>query len=147
MCLWTHETTDNTISHETFTFQGTSAPVFQFSSHSSWISACKWHNGSSFHLLSSSYDGKVMLWDLRTAVSYSPYFHCLVIYYMPKPKKEACFDKCFLYGSGLLLSWIHTRTRYASIICCLYSFDVVFKPTNRNPPLILWSCCILGIMC
>ncbi|XWS32959.1 hypothetical protein CRYUN_Cryun22dG0035700 [Craigia yunnanensis] len=45
---------------------GTSAPVFQFSSHSSWISACKWFNGSSFHLLSSSYDGKVMLWDLRT---------------------------------------------------------------------------------
>ncbi|KAK8644386.1 hypothetical protein V6N13_123694 [Hibiscus sabdariffa] len=25
----------------------TSAPVFQFSSHSSWISACKWHNWSS----------------------------------------------------------------------------------------------------
>ncbi|EOY03662.1 Transducin/WD40 repeat-like superfamily protein isoform 3 [Theobroma cacao] len=46
---------------------GTSAPVFQFSSHSSWISACKWHDRSSFHLLSSSYDGKVMLWDLRTA--------------------------------------------------------------------------------
>ncbi|XVF14389.1 hypothetical protein REPUB_Repub09cG0054500 [Reevesia pubescens] len=46
---------------------GTLAPVFQFSSHSSWISACKWHNRSSFHLLSSSYDGKVMLWDLRTA--------------------------------------------------------------------------------
>ncbi|KAK8533875.1 hypothetical protein V6N12_047278 [Hibiscus sabdariffa] len=45
----------------------TSAPVFQFSSHSSWISACKWHNWSSVHLLSSSYDGKVMLWDLRTA--------------------------------------------------------------------------------
>ncbi|XP_031268479.1 ribosome biogenesis protein WDR12 homolog [Pistacia vera] len=46
---------------------GTSAPVFQFSSHSSWISACKWHNKSSFHLISASYDGKVMLWDLRTA--------------------------------------------------------------------------------
>ncbi|KAE8706242.1 putative fasciclin-like arabinogalactan protein 20-like [Hibiscus syriacus] len=45
----------------------TSAPVFQFSSHSSWISDCKWHSWSSFHLLSSSYDGKVMLWDLRTA--------------------------------------------------------------------------------
>ncbi|XP_038998447.1 ribosome biogenesis protein WDR12 homolog, partial [Hibiscus syriacus] len=38
-----------------------------FSSHSSWISDCKWHSWSSFHLLSSSYDGKVMLWDLRTA--------------------------------------------------------------------------------
>lgn len=46
---------------------GTSAPVFQFSSHSSWISACKWHKSSWFHLLSASYDGKIMLWDLRTA--------------------------------------------------------------------------------
>ncbi|XP_038698339.1 ribosome biogenesis protein WDR12 homolog isoform X2 [Tripterygium wilfordii] len=46
---------------------GTSAPVFQFSSHTSWISACKWHVRSWFHLLSASYDGKVMLWDLRTA--------------------------------------------------------------------------------
>lgn len=46
---------------------GTSAPVFQFSSHDSWISACKWHNKSWFHLISASYDGKVMLWDLRTA--------------------------------------------------------------------------------
>ncbi|KAM6549413.1 hypothetical protein CsatB_021089 [Cannabis sativa] len=46
---------------------GTSAPVFQFSSHTSWISACKWHNKSWFNVLSSSYDGKIMLWDLRTA--------------------------------------------------------------------------------
>ncbi|CAH2072674.1 unnamed protein product [Thlaspi arvense] len=46
---------------------GTSAPVFQFSSHASWISACKWHKSSWFHLLSASYDGKIMLWDLRTA--------------------------------------------------------------------------------
>ncbi|KAF8118020.1 hypothetical protein N665_0006s0024 [Sinapis alba] len=46
---------------------GTSAPVFQFASHSSWISACKWHKSSWFHLLSASYDGKIMLWDLRTA--------------------------------------------------------------------------------
>ncbi|KAG5112121.1 hypothetical protein AAZX31_13G042600 [Glycine max] len=46
---------------------GTSAPVFQFSSHMSWVSACKWHDQSWFHLLSASYDGKVMLWDLRTA--------------------------------------------------------------------------------
>ncbi|XP_047069261.1 ribosome biogenesis protein WDR12 homolog [Lolium rigidum] len=46
---------------------GTIAPVFQFSSHSSWISACKWHPSSWYHLLSSSFDGKVMLWDLRTA--------------------------------------------------------------------------------
>ncbi|PPR83039.1 hypothetical protein GOBAR_AA37673 [Gossypium barbadense] len=47
---------------------GTSAIVFQFSSHSYWISACKWHNTSLLHLLLSSYDGKVMLWDLRTAI-------------------------------------------------------------------------------
>ncbi|KAK2989852.1 hypothetical protein RJ640_025511, partial [Escallonia rubra] len=46
---------------------GTSAPIFQFSSHASWISACKWHKESWFHLLSASYDGKIMLWDLRTA--------------------------------------------------------------------------------
>ncbi|KAL1205891.1 putative ribosome biogenesis protein WDR12 [Cardamine amara subsp. amara] len=46
---------------------GTSAPVFQFSSHTSWISAIKWHKSSWFHLLSASYDGKIMLWDLRTA--------------------------------------------------------------------------------
>ncbi|KAG9439427.1 hypothetical protein H6P81_019592 [Aristolochia fimbriata] len=46
---------------------GTLAPVFQFSSHSSWITACKWHSQSWFHLLSASHDGKVMLWDLRTA--------------------------------------------------------------------------------
>ncbi|XP_035550981.1 ribosome biogenesis protein WDR12 homolog isoform X1 [Juglans regia] len=46
---------------------GTSAPVFQFSSHTSWVSACKWHKKSWFHLATASYDGKVMLWDLRTA--------------------------------------------------------------------------------
>ncbi|XP_050227697.1 ribosome biogenesis protein WDR12 homolog [Mercurialis annua] len=46
---------------------GTTAPIYQFSSHKSWISACKWHDKSWFHLLSASYDGKVMLWDLRTA--------------------------------------------------------------------------------
>nr|XP_043616897.1 ribosome biogenesis protein WDR12 homolog [Erigeron canadensis] len=46
---------------------GTLAPSFQFSSHTSWITACKWHKRSWFHLLSASYDGKVMLWDLRTA--------------------------------------------------------------------------------
>ncbi|KAK3012286.1 hypothetical protein RJ639_012956, partial [Escallonia herrerae] len=46
---------------------GSSAPIFQFSSHASWISACKWHKDSWFHLLSASYDGKIMLWDLRTA--------------------------------------------------------------------------------
>ncbi|PIA61940.1 hypothetical protein AQUCO_00200139v1 [Aquilegia coerulea] len=46
---------------------GTLAPVFQFTSHTSWITACKWHGNSWSHLLSASYDGKVMLWDLRTA--------------------------------------------------------------------------------
>ncbi|XP_020257628.1 ribosome biogenesis protein WDR12 homolog isoform X1 [Asparagus officinalis] len=46
---------------------GTLAPIFQFSSHTSWITACKWHSSSQFHLVSASYDGKVMLWDLRTA--------------------------------------------------------------------------------
>jgi len=53
---------------------GTSAPVFQFASHTSWVTTVKWHDKSSFHLLSASYDGKVMLWDLRTAVIY-PYFN------------------------------------------------------------------------
>lgn len=50
---------------------GTSAPVLQFSSHTSWISDCKWHDKSWFHLLSSSYDGKVMLWDIRTLLPLS----------------------------------------------------------------------------
>ncbi|KAB2062867.1 hypothetical protein ES319_A10G179700v1 [Gossypium barbadense] len=63
-----HETTKTPSQLKLFsTFQGISAPVFQFSSHSHWISACKWHNTSPLHLLSSSYDGEVMLWDLRTA--------------------------------------------------------------------------------
>lgn len=48
---------------------GNLAPIFQFSSHTSWISSCKWHDKSWFHLVSSSYDGKVMIWDLRTAWS------------------------------------------------------------------------------
>ncbi|KAL9227001.1 hypothetical protein vseg_002750 [Gypsophila vaccaria] len=46
---------------------GTLAPVYQFSSHTNWISSCKWHSKSFLHLASSSYDGKVMIWDLRTA--------------------------------------------------------------------------------
>ncbi|KAL8528446.1 hypothetical protein ACS0TY_006034 [Phlomoides rotata] len=46
---------------------GTLSPIFQFASHNSWISSCKWHRKSWFHLVSASYDGKVMLWDLRTA--------------------------------------------------------------------------------
>ncbi|PWA49168.1 transducin/WD40 repeat-like superfamily protein [Artemisia annua] len=46
---------------------GTLAPSFLFQSHTSWITACKWHTRSWFHLLSASHDGKLMLWDLRTA--------------------------------------------------------------------------------
>ncbi|GKD68571.1 ribosome biogenesis protein WDR12, partial [Tanacetum coccineum] len=46
---------------------GTLAPSFLFQSHTSWITACKWHARSWFHLLSASHDGKLMLWDLRTA--------------------------------------------------------------------------------
>ncbi|CAA2957696.1 ribosome biogenesis WDR12 homolog [Olea europaea subsp. europaea] len=42
-------------------------PIFQLSGHNSWISSCKWHNKSWFHLVSASYDGKVMIWDLRAA--------------------------------------------------------------------------------
>ncbi|BBH00239.1 Transducin/WD40 repeat-like superfamily protein [Prunus dulcis] len=37
---------------------GTSAPVYQFSSHTSWVTACKWHEKSWFHLISASHDGK-----------------------------------------------------------------------------------------
>ena len=68
--------------HIFFLHTGTIAPVFQFSSHSSWISSCKWHPSSWYHLISSSFDGKVMLWDLRTAVRFNhllshlfPYSH------------------------------------------------------------------------
>ncbi|XP_078430207.1 transducin/WD40 repeat-like superfamily protein [Wolffia australiana] len=46
---------------------GNIAPVYQFSSHASWISSCKWHPKSWLHLMSTSYDGKAMIWDLRTA--------------------------------------------------------------------------------
>lgn len=46
---------------------GSLAPSFQLASHKSWISSCKWHDNSWYHLVSASYDGKVMLWDLRTA--------------------------------------------------------------------------------
>ena len=45
---------------------GTLTPIFQFSSCTSWISTCKWQDKSWFHLLSASYDVKIMLWDLRT---------------------------------------------------------------------------------
>lgn len=57
---------------------GTLSPIFQFASHNSWISSCKWHPKSWFHLVSASYDGKVMLWDLRTAVcSYFTFVLCM----------------------------------------------------------------------
>ncbi|CAN6481974.1 unnamed protein product [Victoria cruziana] len=48
---------------------GSLAPVFEISSVyslTSWVTSCKWHTKSWFHLLSSSYDGKVVLWDIRT---------------------------------------------------------------------------------
>lgn len=45
---------------------GTVSPIHQFSFHKSWISSCKWHKRSWYHLISASYDGTVMLWDLRT---------------------------------------------------------------------------------
>lgn len=64
---------------------GTLAPSFQFSSHTSWITACKWHSRSWFHLLSASYDGKVMLWDLRTAV-FTSYFSLFLIYHIFKAR-------------------------------------------------------------
>lgn len=47
---------------------GTVAPVQQLSSHKGWISACKWHPKSAFHLLSASYDGTVKLWDTRAII-------------------------------------------------------------------------------
>ncbi|KAG0553421.1 hypothetical protein KC19_12G010200 [Ceratodon purpureus] len=47
---------------------GTVAPVFQLSSHTSWISACKWHPKSSFHILTASFDGTVKLWDTRATI-------------------------------------------------------------------------------
>ncbi|KAK9288506.1 hypothetical protein L1049_016965 [Liquidambar formosana] len=56
---------------------GTSAPVFQFSSHTSWISACKWHHKSWFHLLSASYDGKFLLhWPLSIIDSHQDKVLC-----------------------------------------------------------------------
>ncbi|EFJ22134.1 hypothetical protein SELMODRAFT_175982 [Selaginella moellendorffii] len=47
---------------------GTVVPVLQLTSHTSWISACKWHRQSPKHLLTSSYDGTVKMWDIRSKV-------------------------------------------------------------------------------
>ncbi|KMZ65037.1 Ribosome biogenesis protein Ytm1 [Zostera marina] len=63
----------------------TLTPTFKFMSHSSWISACKWHKSSWYHLLSSSYDGKVMLWDIRTLC-------CLAVMDSHSGEKVLCAD-------------------------------------------------------
>ncbi|CAL1379191.1 unnamed protein product [Linum trigynum] len=45
-----------------------SRPALKFSSHNKEISACQWHKDS-FHLLSASLDGTVMMWDVRNEIS------------------------------------------------------------------------------
>lgn len=47
---------------------GTFTPILQLSSHKSWITACKWHPKSRHHLISSSHDGTLKLWDVRSKV-------------------------------------------------------------------------------
>lgn len=83
LCIYCPSNCDLTSHIDIYSFiyhlTGTSAPVYQFSSHSFWISTCKWHEKSRFHLLSASYDGKVMLWDLRTAVSTTLFTSLLLV--------------------------------------------------------------------
>ena len=40
----------------------------QMRAHTSWVSAVRWCPGSETHLASASYDGSVMLWDVRAEV-------------------------------------------------------------------------------
>ncbi|KAJ7543544.1 hypothetical protein O6H91_09G042900 [Diphasiastrum complanatum] len=47
---------------------GTVAPIQQLTSHKSWISVCKWHRRSPYHLLSASHDGSVKVWDIRSKI-------------------------------------------------------------------------------
>eukprot|EP00252_Welwitschia_mirabilis_P011392 TRINITY_DN25622_c0_g1_i1.p1 TRINITY_DN25622_c0_g1~~TRINITY_DN25622_c0_g1_i1.p1 ORF type:complete len:454 (+),score=82.46 TRINITY_DN25622_c0_g1_i1:67-1428(+) len=47
---------------------GNISPILQLSSHKSWISACKWHPKSRYHLLSASFDGTIKLWDTRSKI-------------------------------------------------------------------------------
>ncbi|KAL2633693.1 hypothetical protein R1flu_005172 [Riccia fluitans] len=47
---------------------GVVVPILQLSSHKGWITSCKWHPRSTYHLLSASHDGTVKLWDMRAKV-------------------------------------------------------------------------------
>lgn len=115
-------------------FLGTSAPVLQFSSHTSWISDCKWHDKSWFHLLSSSYDGKVMLWDIRTLVllpfpfSFFEYNLC-----RPAPPRisvlwildDSLFHSlCFFFAVAFVCHWYaQGQSMFSSseCFCCSYA--------------------------
>ncbi|KAG6553301.1 hypothetical protein Mapa_005035 [Marchantia paleacea] len=47
---------------------GVVAPILQLTSHKGWITSCKWHPRSTFHLLSASHDGTIKVWDTRAKV-------------------------------------------------------------------------------
>ncbi|KAL3694046.1 hypothetical protein R1sor_007697 [Riccia sorocarpa] len=47
---------------------GVVVPILQLSSHKGWITSCKWHPKSAYHLLSASHDGTVKLWDMRAKI-------------------------------------------------------------------------------
>ncbi|CAM6107149.1 unnamed protein product [Calypogeia fissa] len=47
---------------------GVAVPVLQLTSHQGWITSCRWHRRSTYHILSSSHDGTVKLWDVRAKV-------------------------------------------------------------------------------
>lgn len=47
---------------------GINTPILQLSSHKAWVTACKWHQQSKYHILSASHDGSVKLWDIRSKI-------------------------------------------------------------------------------
>lgn len=47
---------------------GTNTPILELSSHKAWITACKWHQHSRYHILSASHDGSVKIWDIRSKI-------------------------------------------------------------------------------
>jgi len=64
-------------------------------SHSEWVSAVHWSKTSPYHLMSSSHDGRIKLWDIRSSI---PLYTLRAF-----PKNEKAL--CMAHGSdGLLAS-------------------------------------------
>jgi ribosome biogenesis protein len=65
-------------------------------SHSEWVSAVRWSPTSPYQLASTSYDGTVRLWDLR---SERP-IHTIRAFAKSEKGLSLCFDKDTLYAGG-----------------------------------------------